>query len=488
MKKIKNIVLLEPMSGHLEDDVMIRDKSCISSGSPTVMREPIAIEYIAGFLISKGYSVNIVQQRDISQKELTAVILKYQPDVVGFSIHSTFIFNNALETAKEIKMKKPDIVTIFGGNHPTGYPQILLQGAIDYVVIGEGEKTIYELLKELENGNDIANIQGVAWINKNREIIINKVSERINFATLPWPLRDKDILEETKCSPLCYPIPPKQKAAAQISYSRGCSGGCTFCVSNYLWHRQVSFRNPDDVISEINYLKAEFGTNYLFLTDLTFNANKKKAMLFCESLIKSKLAINWFAYANVHLDLELAEAMKEAGCSRIGFGLESVIDIGLEKIKPNQSLQIISETLKMTSKIGILNRCYLMIGFPWETEEYLEMMKKTLFKLYIDQIRLGFVVPFPGTDLFHEWEAIRSNNFEEYTGDEPVVFNKNITKQRLLQIRDEIVFDYYNNQIYWDHVKENIKKSPHLKESYIYFKDYLVKHNLLTNKVINIDN
>lgn len=479
MPVIKRIVLLEPMKGHWEKDLIIRDGSCATSGSPVALREPIAIQYIGGYLKSKGFDVIIIQQKEMTETELINKILEYKPDIVGFSVHATYIFSTTLVVASELKRLNPNLYIVYGGNHPTGHPEILENTCIDYVILGEGEEIFYQLVSRISSDADTNDVPGIAWRDKEGKLVINPLAKRLDFNTVAWPLRDKEILESCKCGPLSYPIPPKQFAAAQVSYSRGCSGGCEFCVSNYLWGRQLSYRDPENVIEELKYLKNVYNVNFFFLTDLTFNHNKKKAIDLCKALIKSNLNMSWFAYCNVHLDRELAEYMKEAGCSRIGFGLESVVDCGLEKIKPNQNHDKIAETLKMTSDLGILNRCYLMIGFPWETDEYLQKTKEVLKDLYIDQIRVGFVVPFPGTKIFDDWKEIRSSNFDEYTGDLPVVNNASISKERYIQIRDDIVSEFYNSDGYWNRCKDKIIKHPHLSESYEYFMDYLQRHEIV---------
>ncbi len=478
--EIKRILLVEPMKGSKHNNLIIREGSCVTSGSPIVLREPIAIEYLGGYLKNKGYEVIIIQQGNLSDEQMVDKIIECKPDVVGMSVHATYIHNYSLNIAKRIKKADDRIYIVFGGNHPTGNPYLLEDNNVDYVIMGEGEEVFYQLLLRLSDNGDVSDLKGIAWRDGSGKVMVNNVANRLDFSKIPWPLRNQEIISDCKCGPLCYPTPDRQTGAAQVSYSRGCSGGCEFCVSNYLWGKKLAYRRIEDVMAELKYLKDEYNVNFFYLTDLTFNSNKKKAMEFCNAMIESGLNLSWFAYCNVHLDKELAELMKAAGCTRIGFGLESVVDSGLEKIKPNQNFDAMAETLKITSDLGIFNRCYLMIGFPWETEEYIEKTKEAIKHLYIDQIRVGFVVPFPGTKIFDDWEDIRDKDLSKYTGDMPVVKNNNISPKRYLEIRDNMFEEFYGNKAYWERCEKKIHRHQYLKESYEYFSKYLKDNRVIS--------
>ncbi len=179
--------------------------------------EPLGLEYI-GAQIQKDYNVKIVQQGAKSNKEILNDLLAYSPDVVGLSVF-TYASPNVQKICKKIKDHNPKIITVVGGPHPSGFPQIVKDGNIDFAVIGEGEVTFKELIKTLERKGDVSEVDGIAYWNHGLKI--TKPRKRIeNLDGLAFPLRDKEAL--SRCDVAQF---------AQLVYSRGCPRRCSFCDS-----------------------------------------------------------------------------------------------------------------------------------------------------------------------------------------------------------------------------------------------------------------
>ena len=448
-----------------------RDSSHNDSGSSISVREPVALGYLGAVLKDEGHEVNIVQQNALSDDELLGIVRSQNPDLVGFST-LTYTSEHALDLAQRIKRELENVPIVFGGYHPSGFPALVESNSVDYVVNGEGEKTICELIEGIEGGESIEGIKGLVKISEG-ELKINPRRERLDFSKLPWPLRDKEILKYAKAAPLAYPSPPNQISAAQISYSRGCPHACGFCPSNNIFGRRVSFRDPSDVVDEIQFLQEEFGTNFLFFNDLTFSANDKRYFNLMREMGDRKLDINWFAMANVGLDSELAHAMSEAGCSRIGIGIESVLDEQLKVVKPGQNYEREIETLGICDDLGMLTRAYLMVGYPDETEESLEQTLNKVSDLPIDQIRFGFVTPFPGTTFYEQNKRKITKPFSDFTGDIPVMKLDYIDEDKILKIRKEMLSSFYSSHNYLERAIDKTKRFSRLTESFAYMFDYL---------------
>jgi len=475
IKPRKQVLLLEPMYAYKEKNILIRYSANFYSGSPINIREPIAAEYIGSYLESKGISVDIIQQTTIRDEDILSLIVKIRPRILGISIHSTHIFPRILTFLRKCKEKNQKMVIVCGGNHPTCVPEIVAEDCIDYVVRGEGEETFYELVKAILDNEVglIENIKGISF-KENNTVIHNPPRERFNFSKSPWPIRKRDILKNIKCGPLCYPSPTKQKCAAQISYSRGCPFNCEFCVSPIVFPGKVIYRHADDVVNEIEYLQKEFGTNFLFFNDLTFNASPRKVVELCDELLTRDIKIHWFAYCSIHIKDPIIKKMAAAGCTRIGSGAESFLDRILSIYKSQQNLQMIRKALNIIDKYGILNRVYIMIGYPEETKEMLEKTLEIMKKLPIDQPRLAFITPFPGTPFYKKFEnKLTTKMSEKFTGDYPVIRNEEITPEEYLNIRNNIVRNFYNSDQYMEHVEDKCNRFPHLIESFKYFIEYL---------------
>lgn len=451
------------------------DKKLFGSGVPVAMWEPFSLEYLGAYLIKNGHEVLILQQREKNTKDLLTDCLKFNPDFVGFSTY-TYNLREILSFNEKIKKELPQLISILGGYHPSGDFSIINNSYVDFLIYGEGELTL-EKIVESKNKDEMKKTNGIIY-KEGKNIKINPPIHQLEFSTLPWPIRDKKIITESKIAPLGYPDPSNQKAAAMISYSRGCKHRCSFCASSLIWSR-ISHRNASDVIEEINYLQDEFDVNVLFFTDLTFNAIKKRAIKLCELIRKEKLEVYWYAYINSEIDKETLEAMKDAGCSRVGIGIESVFDSDLNIIKNYQSYEKTKKVLEVADSLGMLTRGYLCIGLPTYTKEKMSKFSELLMQLPVDQIRIGFITPFVGTLLYKQLREKIKTEPELYTTEYPVINNPDISDKDLIEIRDKIIRQYYNNPLYAKRINQKIKKFPHLEQSFNYFFQYLKQYEVM---------
>lgn len=472
-------VLIDPIPTKKDADVIVRNSADFTTGSPVAVREPIAIEHIGAYLKTFGYEVEIIAQGSKSNEQLAQVAREHAPDIVGLSMHSTYLCSHTIDLAQRIKTHLRSTPIAVGGYHPSGYFDIAKDKNIDYIVIGEGEETLRQLMDKIVDGGNAKNVSGIAYFNGDT-VIVNNPQPRLDFASLPWAMRNMEILRESKCTPLAYPAPPKQASPAQIAYSRGCPHLCSFCASPLIWGSKLSYREPKDVVDEILHLQKTFGTNFLFFNDLSFNVNKKKVVALCKEMMRRVEGVSWFAYTTIHgMDYKTAKMMRDAGCTRLGFGIESVLDPTLDKIKPRQHFEDIRRVLEMTDRLGMLNRCYMLIGWPWESKETLEETSKRIRHLNIDQLRLSFVIPFPGTKFYDEQKHRIVVPFEEFSGDKPVMPSEHLTIEELKSAATELFSLFYSSKEYKRHVDEKVRRYPHLENSFGYFFNYLKRHGII---------
>lgn len=240
-----------------------------------------------------------------------------------------------------------------------------------------------------------------------------------------------------------------------------------------MWGPKLSFRPAGDVVDEMEYLNKTFGSNFFFFTDLTFNINAKKVFELCDEITRRNLKVSWFVTANLKFDISVAEAMRDAGCSRIGFGIESLDPSTLHEMKPHQDIDGIARTLSISNSLGILNRAYFMIGYPWETPEVLDATARLMLELPMDEIKVSFVTPFPGTAIRLRWQGCVESDFSRYTTDSPVVRCQHMSWDDLVKARKVMVSQFYNSAVYRAHCLDKSRNYPKLKASYDYFRRYL---------------
>lgn len=448
------------------------DGSKYTSG--LICLEPLGLEYIAAVAIRARHETNVLSPyANESLESFANRIIKYNPNVIGIG-PETYNFNKAKKLSKLIKDKLKSVTIIFGGYHVTAVPSEVSDPHIDIVVIGEGEYTFVKLVNCLAQNTSYENIDGIAFCKDNR-IIINPLRQRIkNLDELPYPYRDKNIMSMCLCKGIYYPQPSKQQSPAQVVYSRGCLYNCIYCSSKNMWGNAVIYREPDKVTQEIVYLIETYKTNLVFFSDLTFNLNKKKVNELCNSIIKKNIRISWFCGCRPDcMDEELLYMMKEAGCSRIHYGIESVDKFSLEKIKRRRSYSTIENTLELTSKAGIITRGYLIIGFPWETKESLESINDKLNELYIDELRISFCTPFHETEIFTKTDGeFSTKNLNDFSTDKPIYKLPGLDNMTMLKLRENIFNEYYSSNLYLNRVKNKLLIYPHLFNSFqVFFKE-----------------
>lgn len=444
--------------------------------------EPLGLEYIAAVAGRNGHKVNILRQENESRNSFLKKIFNTQPNIVAFTA-MTHSHPFAVKIAKQIKDKDKNIITIFGGIHVTSIPESVADKSIDFIVLGEGEYSFLELVKIIESNNDPSNVRGIAYKNKRGEIKINKRRKRIeNLDELPFPYRSIEILSKTNINTIMDPPRSRQKAVAQVLYSRGCIYNCAFCASKNIWGHNIVWRSAKNVADEIEELKEEYKTNAIFFADLTFNSNHKKVLELCTELISRKIDVKWYAMLRLVtpsgerlVSKDLLKSMKDAGCAKVSYGLESLTaDEGdyEEGYKKFGNLKTLKQVLEYGNDLGLIQRGYLIIGHPSDTKESMELTKERLIELPLDDTRISFLVPFPGTSIYDKYKSegiITTDDWKRYTENEPIIKSTKFSIEQLIKIRTELLLTFFNNPEYKKRIESKIKKFPNLKDGFSEF-------------------
>ena len=381
---------------------------------------PIGLGYIAASLREHGYKVKIYSadntkvvsapdytkmtehyDRFIGQvndgthplwQDILAVLRSFQPDVVGITTMTPKIAS-ALRTASVCKKYNNDLITVIGGPHATIKPDEILQYEdVDFVISGEGETTMVELIAAIENGikDKFQDINGLAY-RRNGIVVKNEYREFIqDIDTIPFPARDL-LIEQENYSP---------EDLAIIMTSRGCPFSCTFCFKG-MWGRKVRCRSIDNVIEEIKHVIEKYNARQFSFKDDSFTLDRKRIIELCDKLIAQEIKISWECTTRVDLiDEHLLKRMISAGCNIVKVGIESGSETVLKAINKNVTLEQVKRATGLFNKHGIFWSAYFMIGLPNETEE--DVLKTLQFMKVIkaDYASISIYEPYPGTVLF----------------------------------------------------------------------------------------
>ena len=393
---------------------------------------PFGLALLASLARGKGFSVSFLDCNalQLGLDKIEQHLPDDSPRFIGITA-TTVLIDNTVALAKIAKKKYPNTKIIIGGVHATVRPEEVLSfNEVDYVVMGEGEYSLLELL----SNNPPETIRGIGF-KKEDKIFINPARETIPdidiFPSMPYDLLPMDRY---------YPALGSYQRTPSFGMitSRGCPGRCTYCKGNLLGER-VRFISAEKIVKEIMFLQKNYGIKDITFYDDTFTANKQRVKDFCKLIFENNLDLTWCCFSRVDtVDFEMLKEMRKAGCYQILYGVESAVPEILENIKKRITLQKVEEAVANTKKAGIEIRLSFMIGNPGETEETVKKTIKYAIFLDPDLVSFNITTPYPGTEMFKwakENNFLLHENWSEYNFATPVM--------ELPTISSEKVLDYY---------------------------------------------
>ena len=315
-----------------------------------------------------------------------------RPKVVGMGYMSQMKYV-VEKIAGMIKGIDPDIKIVAGQSHPTFCPEEVMQHpAIDFVIRGEGEIPLLNLMEELKKDSPkLETVPGIHYRDRDGQVRSNNGVDLIsNLDELPFQARDLVL----NCDYDLY-------REHEIYTIRGCPFTCDFCADRRLWGGKVRRRSIESVIEEIRQIKDTYKVDLLVIVDGTFTYDRRYLHAFCNALINLQLNIPWACTARYDtLDEESLKLMKRARCSILFFGLESGSDRVLKDIHKRITVEDIIRVSKMTHDVGIMSINSIIMGMPNETKEDMEETMELMQKIKADFVDISSFVPLPGTPLY----------------------------------------------------------------------------------------
>jgi anaerobic magnesium-protoporphyrin IX monomethyl ester cyclase len=422
---------------------------------------PLTFVYLAGAVREAGCEPIIydAMTKRHGFKEIKKKIKDVRPDyVASTAITSTVL--DALEVLKLAKEILPDVTNIIGGVHPTFmYREMLENTFVDYVIRGEGEETIKELLACLQKKMDPKDVQGISYMSDHKVVSTPSRPFIKDLDSLPtaWDLIDWKNYR--------YFVIPRSRLGS-VSTSRGCSHDCTFCSQQKFWHQSWRGRTPENAVAEIEHLADKYKVNVFLLPDEHPTHDKDRWEKMLDLLIEKDLGIYLLMETraeDIVRDKHILWKYRKAGIVHIYIGVEATDQDTLDLIKKDVKVEIGVEAIRLIHEHGMITETSFLLGFPHETKKSIARTLK-LSKVYNpDFAHYLALAPWPYADMYKELAPyIAVKDYRKYNLIDPVIKPEKMS----LKAVDWAIIDSYRS-FYMGKFKELITMKDAFKKRYL---------------------
>ncbi|HLD11238.1 MAG TPA: radical SAM protein [Candidatus Nanoarchaeia archaeon] len=379
---------------------------------------PLGLAYLSAYLkkYSKNNEIKIIDKEDILEN-----IKNNNYDLIGISAMTTD-FKRANSYAKEIK-KISKAKLIIGGVHITIMPHHLEESEFDIGIIGEGEKTILELINLFNRDNELTednlkNIKGLIFKTKNYMYTTPPRELITNLDEIPYPDRNSLKMKEIYLLPQIKAGSDNIGIFTTIFTSRGCPYNCPFCSSSSYWNKKIRFHSANYVINEIELLYKKYKVEGIHISDDLFIADKKRVKEIANKLeengLNKKIRFSLLLRSNL-VDEDLIKDLKKMNVTHVGFGFESGSTKILKYLKKNTlTVEDHKNAVKLCKKYNFQLSGSFLIGCPNETKEDILETFNFIEELNLNQMNVNQLIPMPKTDIWNyaKEEGLVNDSFE----------------------------------------------------------------------------
>lgn len=405
----------------------------------------ISLGYLAIVLEKAGHHVKImdIDAEKVSEQDFIKNVIEENYGLVGITT-TTPTFNEAIHLADLVK-KNSKAFTVLGGVHVSVMPEESMKfNSVDFIVKGEGEKTIVELADYLEGRIKLESVDGV-YYRQDGKILKNKDRELIsNLDEIPFPARHL-----YKNQNYTYPDTLATPAFPIIT-SRGCPAHCSYCATNSIFKHNFRARTPKNVVDELEFLVKEFKAKEIHIWDDNFVFIKSRVIEIKNEIKRRNLKLKFAFPDGVRIDCvdeELLTALKEMGTYSIAFGIESGNQYILNKINKGIRLECVEKVFRLVRKLGMEIWAFFIIGLPDEDKEKIKETITFAKNINPDVAKFHILKPYPGTKVYEEFlkdNLILDYNFNNYGLHTPPVHRlKNLSADQILYWQKRAYRSFY---------------------------------------------
>jgi len=444
---------------------------------------PLGLAMVAAVLEKEDYSVEILDfsASKLAEDSLPSSISSEKPDVIGITAMTPTV-SRAIKVAKLTKKTGKRIPVVLGGHHATILAEETLQTTpeIDVIVRGEGEQTIVDLVRVLEEEGDLKGVKGISY----------RDGTAVKSTPARPPIQDLDSLPFPAFHLLpvnkyrLHPPFGRRSPVMSIITSRGCPYRCIFC-SKSVFGNKYRCNSPSYVMEEIRFLCDELGIKEIKFYDDVFTLNRKNVFAICSEMIKQGMDIPWTCETRVNLiNDDVLKVMKYAGCYMIGYGVESGNQQVLDALRKDITLDQATKALKATQQAGIETVAYFMIGSLGESPQTIRDTIEFAKRLDPDFAQFSVTTPYPGTELHRlafkdesSPETWDDYTYASLTSIDGVGFRTRVlSRTELRELNKEAYLSFYFR---WHYLWKKLRRIRHMGELKTYISGFRMLMDLI---------
>ncbi|MFH1711082.1 MAG: radical SAM protein [Nanoarchaeota archaeon] len=368
---------------------------------------PIGLGYISAVIRKAGYNLDCINLNHIEGKIEKIIsnrlnVKKYDIVMTGHIGIGYSVVEKIITTARN-HLSKPKVIV--GGALVTSEKEIIFDALRpDFAVVGEGEITILDLLRCIENKGELKKVRGIIFFDKGNQVFTGYREVIKDIDKIPFPdyesLGFSEYLKNQENSayinqtdfPKIYPI----------LCSRGCPYQCTFCYHSL--GVRYRLRSLNNIFKEIEQAVDKYKINALSIHDDLFSVNKERLFEFCKKIKELGMktgGLNWICQLSVNnIDKKLLETVKDAGCNVVSFGFESYSSEVLKSMRKPITPEQIDKCVKLCMGVGVGVQGGFIFGDTAETKETAKETLDYWKNNCMGQLKLGFIQPYPGSEIY----------------------------------------------------------------------------------------
>ncbi len=416
--------------------------------------------YIAGSLRTAGYDPIYYDAMSCwhGYGEIAKRIESERPDVVATTAFTAEIVDalKVLRLAKEIN---PRIITVIGNVHPTFcYDEMLKDGStpVDYIVRGEGEDTMVELMNTLSSGGTPSKVKSIAYRDDGRVVVtpLRGFIKNLDVLPMAWDLVDWPI----------YTYKPMQNSTlAIVSSSRGCSQQCSFCSQQLFWQRQWRGRSTENFVAELELLRDRYGVDVVMISDETPTLDRKRWESILDLLVEREVGMKILMETRVDdilRDEDILWKYERANIAHIYVGVEATAQETLDLFRKGLKVEQSRKALDLINQYNIVSETSFVLGMPDDTREKIRRTVE-LARFYNPDLAFFLAIaPWPYSEIYPLLKPyVEVFDYSKYNLVEPIVKPKEMT---INEVRKELGLASKN--FFMDKLKNLDKMTPEKQE------------------------